>query len=95
LEKLLSSIATSSAPGIYAYARAAKDAGLDIITWTLERSGPLKGTTDFYYLSVASAIERDGDMMVVLDVLAQDVGVRGVFSDWPATVTYYANCMGL
>ena len=29
----------------------------------------------------------------VLDVLAQDVGVEGVFSDWPATVTYYANCM--
>ena len=21
--------------------------------------------------------------------------VRGIFSDWPATVTYYANCMGL
>jgi glycerophosphoryl diester phosphodiesterase len=78
-----------------AYATAARDAGLDIITWTLERSGPLKGTSDFYYLSVASAIERDGDMMVVLDVLAQAVGIRGIFSDWPATVTYYANCMGL
>ena len=33
--------------------------------------------------------------MVMLDVLARDVGVRGVFSDWPATVTYYASCMGL
>jgi glycerophosphoryl diester phosphodiesterase len=77
------------------YAKAAKAAGLDIITWTLERSGPLKGTTDFYYQSVAGAIERDGDMMVLLDVLAQDVGVIGVFSDWAATVTYYANCMGL
>jgi glycerophosphoryl diester phosphodiesterase len=22
------------------------------------------------------------------------VGVRGIFSDWPATTTYYANCMG-
>ena len=30
-----------------------------------------------------------------LDALAQDVGVAGVFSDWPATVTFYANCMGL
>lgn len=78
-----------------AYATAAKNAELDIITWTLERSGPLKGTTDFYYQSVASAIERDGDMMVLLDVLAQDVGILGIFSDWPATVTYYANCMGL
>ena len=29
-----------------------------------------------------------------IDVLAEDVGVEGIFSDWPATVTYYANCMG-
>jgi glycerophosphoryl diester phosphodiesterase len=78
-----------------AYATAAKTAGLDIITWTLERSGPLKGTTDFYYQSIASTIERDGDMLVYLDVLAQDVGILGIFSDWPATVTYYANCMDL
>jgi glycerophosphoryl diester phosphodiesterase len=28
-------------------------------------------------------------------VLARDVGIKGIFSDWPATVTYYANCMGL
>jgi glycerophosphoryl diester phosphodiesterase len=78
-----------------AYAKAAKEAGLGIITWTLERSGPLKGTTDFYYLSVVGAVDRDGDMMVMLDVLAKDVGILGIFSDWPATVTYYANCMGL
>ena len=31
-------------------------------------------------------------MMQVLDVLARDVGVIGVFSDWPATTTFYANC---
>jgi glycerophosphoryl diester phosphodiesterase len=30
-----------------------------------------------------------------MDALAQDVGVAGVFSDWPATVINYANCMGL
>ena len=29
----------------------------------------------------------------VVDVLAKDVGIRGLFSDWPATVSYYANCM--
>ena len=40
-------------------------------------------------------IDNDGDVMTVLDVLAKDVGVIGVFSDWPATTTYYANCMGL
>jgi glycerophosphoryl diester phosphodiesterase len=33
--------------------------------------------------------------MRVLDVLAKDVGIIGVFSDWAAPVTYYANCMGL
>jgi len=33
--------------------------------------------------------------MVTLDVLAQQVGIEGIFSDWPATVTYYASCMGL
>ena len=25
----------------------------------------------------------------------KQVKIRGIFSDWPATVTYYANCMGL
>jgi glycerophosphoryl diester phosphodiesterase len=78
-----------------AYAEAAKGAGLDIITWTLERSGPLKDGGGSYYQTVAEAIDNDGDMLDVLDVLAQQVGIRGIFSDWAATVTYYANCMGL
>jgi glycerophosphoryl diester phosphodiesterase len=78
-----------------AYAEAAKGAGLDIITWTLERSGPLKDGGGSYYQTVSEAIDNDGDMLDVLDVLAQQVGIRGIFSDWPATVTYYANCMGL
>jgi glycerophosphoryl diester phosphodiesterase len=78
-----------------AYAKAAKDAGLDIITWTLERSGPLDAGGGWYYQSIGDAIERDGDMLELLDVLAKEVGIRGIFSDWPATVTYYANCMGL
>ncbi len=80
----------------------AKAAGIDIITWTIERSGRLiedmkkvPGVTDFYYQTTLDAIENDGDMMVTLDVLAKDVGIIGIFSDWPATVTYYANCMGL
>lgn len=34
-------------------------------------------------------------MMLVLDVLARQVGIRGIFSDWPATVSFYANCTGL
>jgi glycerophosphoryl diester phosphodiesterase len=31
----------------------------------------------------------------VIDVLAREVGVLGIFSDWPAALTYYANCMGV
>lgn len=78
-----------------AYADAAKAAGLRIITWTLERSGPLADGGGWYYQSIAEAIDSDGDMLEVLHVLAARVGVIGIFSDWPATVTYYANCMGL
>ncbi|WP_276719908.1 glycerophosphodiester phosphodiesterase family protein [Pseudooceanicola nitratireducens] len=78
-----------------AFAKAAKEADLKLIAWTLERSGPLATGGGWYYKSVTPAIDNDSDYLVVLDVLAQDVGVEGVFSDWPATVTYYANCMGL
>jgi glycerophosphoryl diester phosphodiesterase len=77
------------------YAMDAKAAGLDIITWTLERSGFLKNGGGFYYQTVTEVINNDGDAYVALDVLAQDVGILGIFSDWPATVTYYANCMRL
>ncbi len=76
------------------YARNAKAAGLNIIAWSLERSGVMaleKG--GWYYQTVNSVIENEGDMLVALDVLAKDVGVIGVFSDWPGTTTYYANCM--
>jgi glycerophosphoryl diester phosphodiesterase len=78
-----------------AYARQARQAGLDLITWTLERSGPLAGGGGWYYQTVKEMINNDGDVMQVLDVLAKEVGVLGVFSDWPATTTYYANCMDL
>ncbi len=76
------------------YAREAKAAGLDIISWTLERSGLLKDGGGWYYQTVTEVINNDGDAYDVLDVLAQDVGILGIFSDWPATVTYYANCKG-
>ena len=77
------------------YARAARMAGLDLIAWSLERDGPLDKGGGFYHRSVKPAIDRDGDTLTVLDVLAQQAGVRGVFSDWPATTTFYASCMGL
>jgi glycerophosphoryl diester phosphodiesterase len=78
-----------------AYASQARQAGIELITWTLERSGPLNGGGGWYYQTVKEAINNDGDVMKVLDVLTQQVGVIGVFSDWPATTTYYANCMDL
>lgn len=77
------------------YSTKAKSLGLDIIAWSFERSGLLTTGGGYYYQSVASVINNDGDMYEVLDVLAKRVGIRGMFSDWPATVTYYANCMGL
>ena len=78
------------------YAKAAKAAGLKIIAWSLERSGLLsEGGGGWYYQSIAEAIDNEGDTYELVDVLAKDVGVIGIFSDWPATVTYYANCMGM
>ncbi|MGD8909337.1 MAG: glycerophosphodiester phosphodiesterase, partial [Chromatiales bacterium] len=77
------------------YALTAKANGLKLITWTLERSGLLGSGGGWYYQSITDATDNDGDMLVLLDVLAQDVGIEGIFSDWPATVTYYANCKGL
>ncbi len=77
------------------YATEAKNAGLKIITWTLERSGPLQDGGGWYFQTITDAIDDDSDMLKVIDVLSQDVGVIGIFSDWPATVTFYANCKGL
>jgi glycerophosphoryl diester phosphodiesterase len=76
-----------------------KGMGFDIITWTFERADLRQGASKagFYYDfdPAGKAIKKDSDMYKALDVLAQDVKILGIFSDWPATVTYYANCMGL
>ena len=77
------------------YALAAKDAGLKIIAWSFERSGSLRSGGGWYYQSVSDVLSHDGQMYEVLDVLAEEVGIVGMFSDWPATVSYYASCMGL
>ena len=73
--------------------------GFDIITWTLERSDLRHGASQagFYYNfdPAGKTVRTDSDMYEVLDVLAHDVKIVGIFSDWPATVTYYANCVGL
>ena len=77
-------------------AKNAKAAGLDIITYSLERSGRLADLNgDYYYQTIEKAVTREGDLMRVIDVLAQDVGVRAIFTDWAAPVTYYANCINI
>ena len=76
------------------YAMNAKAADLKIIAWSLERSGLMaleKG--GWYYQTVNSVIQNEGDIFVAVDVLAKEVGIVGLFSDWPGTTTYYANCM--
>ncbi|WP_310620350.1 glycerophosphodiester phosphodiesterase family protein [Flexibacterium corallicola] len=79
-----------------AYAKAANEAGLNIITWSLERSGLISHNKGgWYYQSIAEDVTSEGTVFDLLHVLAQDVGVEKVFSDWPATTTFYANCMGI
>jgi glycerophosphoryl diester phosphodiesterase len=81
------------------YARDIKEAGFRIITWTLERSDLRGGAAraGFYYSfdPEGRAVRKDADMFEALHVLAREVGIRGIFSDWPATVTYFASCLGL
>ena len=80
-------------------AKSLKAMDFDIITWTFERSELRQGASKagFYYDfdPQGKAIKKDSDMYKALDVLAREVKVLGIFSDWPATVTYYANCMDL
>ena len=75
------------------YTESAKAHGLDIITWTLERTGP--GLNGWYWQTLAENDLTEGDKFGLLQVLAEDVGVLGVFSDWPATTTFFANCMDI
>jgi glycerophosphoryl diester phosphodiesterase len=77
------------------YAKEAKAAGLNIITWTVERSGQLKNGGGWYYQSVSDFIDNDGDVMKLLHTLHKNIGIKGLFSDWPATTTFYSNCFGL
>ena len=83
------------------YAERARAAGLELVTWTLERSGRIAAgrvegrESDFYLGPLLPALRSDGDVYRVLDALVREAGVRAVFSDWPATTTYYASCEGL
>ncbi len=82
-------------------ARRVRAAGLDLVTWTIERSGRIRNgrvegrPSDFYLAPLLPALENDGDVFRVIHALQEEAEVRAIFSDWPATVTYYANCMGI
>ena len=73
--------------------------GFDLISWSFERVDLRKGAAgvgSYYdFDPTGTAIRKDSDMYKALDVLAKDVKLIGLFSDWPATVSYYASCMGL
>ncbi|KAF2095899.1 glycerophosphoryl diester phosphodiesterase family protein [Rhizodiscina lignyota] len=77
------------------YAEAAKEVGLDIITWSWERDPPISQGVAYYYQSVADAVNNDGDEYTIIDVVARKVGALKMFADWPGTITYYANCFGI
>ena len=80
------------------YALRARAAGLRLIAWTLERSGRiaedvLPNQYAFYYSPILGGLSGDGDVFRIVHALAEGVGVVGLFSDWPATTTFYDNCM--
>lgn len=81
------------------YATAAKVAGLEIIAWTFERSGPLATVAarqEYYYTQIEGVMGLvDGDEYVVLDLLFNKIGIKALFSDWSSTVSYFANCFGI
>jgi glycerophosphoryl diester phosphodiesterase len=81
-----------------AYAKKANELGLKIVAWTLDRSGPLavvEEEEDYYFMNYAEAVDNDGDVYNLVDVLARKIGIVGIFTDWSATATFYANCVGL
>lgn len=87
-----------------AYAEFAKAADLKLVAWSVERSDMSQGSKNragnlnWYYQfdhhPNHQVIFTEGDVFKVIDVLAKKVGVIGIFSDWPETVSYYANCLG-
>src|SRR5262245_5930 len=79
------------------YAMTIRKLGFDILAWSFERSDLRRGAAGagWYWTfdPTNKAIKKDSDMYKALDVLAKQVGVLGIFSDWPGTVTYYASCV--
>ncbi len=76
------------------YAHLAKAAGLRLITWTFE-AGDATDPDNWLYMNLFGYVREESQMLEVLHALAEEAEIDGIFSDWPGTVTYYANCYGL
>eukprot|EP01061_Rhynchopus_euleeides_P016884 TRINITY_DN28223_c0_g1_i1.p1 TRINITY_DN28223_c0_g1~~TRINITY_DN28223_c0_g1_i1.p1 ORF type:complete len:452 (+),score=141.86 TRINITY_DN28223_c0_g1_i1:49-1356(+) len=70
------------------YSILAKAGGLQIVSWSLERSAS-------FFDNVRDVVTSDREYMMFIDFLAQQVKVVHLFCDWPGTILYYANCFGL
>ncbi|MEM1412799.1 MAG: glycerophosphodiester phosphodiesterase family protein [Pseudomonadota bacterium] len=86
------------------YAVLAQEAGLSLLSWTLERSGPLETGGGWYYQTLNGAnplpasrsgfrIRRDADQLMLAQVLFEEIGVHAVFSDWPSTTALTDTCL--
>ena len=73
------------------YALYAKEADLEIITWTFEAGDPTD-PKNWLYFGLNKFMTSEAKQLEVLDALAKKVGIRGIFSDWPGTITYYNAC---
>ncbi len=76
------------------YARFAKAANLRLITWTFE-AGDATDPKNWLYMNLPGYMRTESQMLEVLHALREEARIDGIFSDWPGTVTYYANCYGL
>jgi len=91
---MLAKRANATAPiELSTYASVALELGFKIVTWSFERDGPLQTGGGFYNRGLFA--DRDGFNYEFLDFMVKKANITGIFSDWPATVTFYANCMGI
>jgi len=92
---MLSELDGSNNLSLSNYANWSKEAGLDIITWSMERDGPLYNGGGWYWSNNNAAVYGDGAKYEYLEFLRTEVEAIGIFADWPATVTFFAECMGI
>jgi glycerophosphoryl diester phosphodiesterase len=71
---------------------------LKIITWTLNRAAPPLGESDDWYwqtLENQGLNLTEGSNFDLVHVLHSEVGVEGIFDDWPAVTAFYGNCFDI